>query len=247
MKQLILHIPHSSTGIPLKEGYIVSDEILQSEILKLTDWHTEDLFHSIEDEMIIAPFSRIFCDPERFPDDEQEIMAQFGMGVLYEKTDNGNAMRIVNPELRKKILDEYYWKHHQRLNTAVNSQLEKYKEAIIVDCHSYPEIPIEGSLVKTSFRPDFNIGTDAYHTPQKLIDISVDFFNQKGYSLGVDLPYTGSIVPLEHYQKNKNVQSIMLEINRKLYLKENSNEKSDNYKTTKKVTQEFIREIKNSL
>lgn len=247
MKQLILHIPHSSVNIPSKEGYIVSEEILQSEILKLTDWHTEDLFHSIEDEMIIATFSRIFCDPERFPDDEQEIMAQFGMGVLYEKTDNGNAMRIVNPELRKKILDEYYWKHHQRLNNAVNSQLEKYNKAIIVDCHSYPEIPIERSLVKTSFRPDFNIGTDAYHTPQKLIDISVDFFNQKGYSLGVDLPYTGSIVPLEHYQKNKNVQSIMLEINRKLYLKGNSNEKSENYKTTKKVTQEFIKEIKKSL
>ena len=247
MKQLILHIPHSSTGIPLKEGYIVSDEILQSEILRLTDWHTEDLFHSIEDEMIIAPFSRIFCAPERYPDAEQAIMAPSGMGKKKKKTDIGDVMRIVNPELRKKILDEYYWKHHQRLNTAVNSQLEKYKEAIIVDCHSYPEIPIERSLVKTSFRPDFNIGTDAYHTPQKLIDISVDFFNQKGYSLGVDLPYTGSIVPLEHYQKNKNVQSIMLEINRKLYLKENSNEKSDNYKTTKKVTQEFIREIKKSL
>jgi N-formylglutamate deformylase len=247
MKKLILHIPHSSTNIPLKDGYIVPDEILQSEILKLTDWHTEDLFHSEEDEMIIAPFSRIFCDPERFPDDEQEVMAQFGMGVLYEKTDSGDIMRIINPGLRKKILEEYYWKHHQRLNNALNIQLEQYRKVVILDCHSYPEIPIERSLVKTTFRPDFNIGTDAYHTPQELIDISVDFFNQKGYSLGIDLPYTGSIVPLEHYQKNNNVQSIMLEINRKLYLKENLSEKSDNYETIKRVIQEFINMIRNSL
>jgi N-formylglutamate deformylase len=247
MKQLILHIPHSSVNIPFRDGYIVSDEILQSEILKLTDWHTEDLFHSDEDAMIIAPFSRIFCDPERFPDDEQEVMAQFGMGVLYEKTDNGDIMRIVTPELRKMILEEYYWKHHQRLNKAVNRQLEQYNKAVIVDCHSYPEIPIERSLVKTSFRPDFNIGTDTYHTPQKLIDISVEFFKQKEYSLGIDLPYSGSIVPLEHYQKNKDVQSIMLEINRKLYLKENTSEKSDNYETTKKVTEEFLNVIRDGL
>lgn len=85
MKKLVLHIPHSSTFIPLKDGYVVSDEILQSEMLKLTGWHTEDLFRSEEDEMIVAPFSRIFCDPERFPDDAQEVMAQFGMGVLYKK------------------------------------------------------------------------------------------------------------------------------------------------------------------
>ena len=247
MKQLILHIPHSSVNIPLKEGYIVSEDTLQSEILKLTDWHTEDLFHSYKDVMIIAPFSRIFCDPERFPDDEQEIMAQFGMGVLYEKTDIGDVMRIITPELRKKILDNYYWVHHKKLNDAVNGQLLRYNKAVIIDCHSYPEIPIERSLVKTSFRPDFNIGTDAYHTPKELIDISVDFFKQKGYSLGIDLPYTGSIVPLEHYQKNKNVESIMLEINRKLYLKEDSNEKSGNYETTKSVTQEFINRIRNSL
>lgn len=156
-------------------------------------------------------------------------------------------MRIVSPELRKKILEEYYWKHHARLSGAVKNQLEQYGKAVIIDCHSYPEIPIERSLDKSGFRPDFNIGTDAFHTTAELINISVYFFKQKGYSLGVDRPYSGSIVPLEHYQKNKNVQSIMLEINRKLYLKEDSNEKSENYETIKQVTQDFIAAIKKSL
>jgi N-formylglutamate deformylase len=62
-KKIILHIPHSSTQIPLTAGYIVDAIALEKEILKLTDWYTDDLFYSNEDEMIVAEFSRIFCDP----------------------------------------------------------------------------------------------------------------------------------------------------------------------------------------
>lgn len=245
--KIILHIPHSSTNIPLKEGYIVDDNFLEKEILKLTDWHTEDLFYSNDDEMIVAEFSRIFCDPERFTDDSQEIMAQYGMGVLYEKSDNGEIMRNVTTEFKEKVLTEYYWKHHHKLNKAVNEQLNQFGKAIIIDCHSYPNKPLKRDLDKNPKRPDFNIGTDTFHTPQKLIDLSISFFKNAGYTLGIDWPYKGSIVPLNHYQKNKNVYTIMLEINRALYLKELTNEKSEKYSEIKKVTSEFIKTIKSSL
>ncbi|MDA0327245.1 MAG: N-formylglutamate amidohydrolase [Bacteroidetes bacterium] len=246
-KRIILHIPHSSTNIPFPEGYIVDSTALEKEILKLTDWYTDDLFYSNEDEMIIAEFSRIFCDPERFTDDSQEVMAQYGMGVLYEKNDEGEAIRIVTPELKEKVLSAYYWRHHNKFSKAVSNQLNLFGKALIIDCHSYPSTPLKRDLDKTSKRPDFNIGTDTYHTPQKLIDMSVSFFENAGYSLGIDWPYKGSIVPLEHYHKNKNVQTIMLEINRALYLNEPDNKKSENYSETKKVTGDFIKTIKNSL
>jgi N-formylglutamate deformylase len=245
MKNLILHISHSSTKIPLKEGYCVSDKILNQEILKLTDWYTDDLFENEIDYSIKAPFSRIFCDTERFSDDSQEIMAQFGMGVLYEKTDTGEPLRNLTTELRKHILDNYYWKHHNQLTESVSLHLEQFDSATIVDCHSFPQIPIIRALDKSDFRPDFNIGTDTFHTPQKLIDLSVDFFNERGFSLGVDRPYSGSIVPMDYYHKNNKVQSIMLEINRKLYINEPSNEKSTRYQEIKQVVQEFLRMIRN--
>lgn len=248
MKQkLILHIPHSSTKIPLKDGYIVDDASLENEILKLTDWYTDDLFYSEENEMIRADFSRIFCDPERFTDDSQEVMAQFGMGVLYQKKDNGEAMRIVSPEFKERVLNEFYWKHHHTFSEAVATQLKHFGKAIIIDCHSYPSTPLLRDLAKEANRPDFNIGTDAYHTPQALIDLSIDFFENSGYTLGVDWPYQGSIVPLEYYQKNAQVQTIMLEINRALYLKEPGNEKSENYAEIKKITGEFLNMIKSRL
>lgn len=246
-KKIILHIPHSSTKMPLYEGYLVDSTVLDNEILKLTDWFTDDLFYSDEDEMIIAEFSRIFCDPERFTDDSQEVMAQYGMGVLYQKSDEGEEIRKVTPELKEKVLTSFYSKHHHKFSLAVKNQLDCYGKAIIIDCHSYPSKPLKRDLDKNSKRPDFNIGTDTYHTPKELIDLSISFFENAGYTVGIDWPYKGSIVPLEHYQKNNNVQTIMLEINRELYLNEPSNEKSDCYLKVKEIAQQFIKTIKNSL
>ena len=228
------------------DGYIVDSTVLDKEILKLTDWFTDDLFYSNKDEMIMADFSRIFCDPERFTDDSQEVMAQYGMGVLYESSDSGDRIRIVTPELREKVLTLYYWKHHQKFNVAVNNQLDIFGKATIIDCHSYPNKPLKRDLDKNPKRPDFNIGTDPFHTPKELIDISVSFFEKSGYSLGIDWPYKGSIVPLELYQKNKNVSTIMLEINRALYLNESTGQKSETYGEIKQIVQEYIRTIKNS-
>ena len=244
MKPIILHIPHSSTYIPTFEGYVLPNEAIEEEILKLTDWYTDDLFDSPTDILVKADFSRVFCDAERFADDSQEIMAKYGMGVLYEKTDDGKTLRQVNPDLRKRILKEYYWLHHQKLGLEVQKQLLKWGQSLIIDCHSFPSIPLNRDLNKELNRPDFNIGTDPYHTPQILIDRATTFFSAKGYSLGIDWPYRGSIVPMEYYQNNKMVSSIMLEINRKLYLKEPTNEKSENYPEMKRVVNEFLKVIR---
>lgn len=243
-EKIILHVPHSSTIIPFQDGYLVNEDYLAKEILKLTDWDTDDFFESDEHEMIKANFTRIFCDLERFTDDSQEIMSQLGMGVLYEKNDDGDVMRIVKPELRERILKDYYWPHHKRLSDVVNKQLNLFGKALILDCHSFPSKPFKRDLNKDPNRPDFNVGTDAFHTPKHLIEASKDYFENAGYSVGIDWPYKGSIVPLEHDQKNKNVQTIMLEINRALYLKEPTNEKSERYSEIKRVVGNFIKTIK---
>lgn len=157
------------------------------------------------------------------------------MGLLYEKTDTGELLRKVTPELGKSILDNYYWKHHNEFTRMVEQGLQQYGKVVIVDCHSFPHKSLKRALDQSNFRPDFNIGTDTFHTPPNLIDASIRFFKEKGYSLGVDKPYSGAIVPLQYYKKDKNVQSIMLEVNRGLYLKEPTNDKNKEYSDIKLV------------
>jgi N-formylglutamate deformylase len=247
MKQLILHIPHSSVNIPFKEGYVADSKCLDAEILKLTDWYTDDLFFSAKDKMVVADFSRIFCDPERFEEDSQEVMSTAGMGVLYEKTDAGEILRSVAPEDREHILATYYRPHHQLLSKAVAGQLEQYGKAVIIDCHSYPDIPLQRDTDQRRPRPDFNIGTDPFHTDPQLVEASIQYFDAIGYTLGVDWPYKGSIVPMGYYEKDKQVQSIMLEVNRRLYLEEGTAVKSARYSEVKRVVQGFLETIRGLL
>ena len=246
MKKLILHVPHASASLPNQEGFIHNDEKIQQEITKLTDWYTDDLFYSETDEMIVAPFSRIFCDVERFENDADEIMSKVGMGVFYERFDDNKLLRALTAELREDIIQNYYHPHHNALTLAVQTQLDLKDGCLIVDCHSFPSTPLLKGLDQSTNRPDFNIGTDTFHTPQDLIDRAVAYFKDKGYSLGIDWPYSGTIVPMEFYKKDKRVQSIMLEVNRKLYLKEPGKEKSDNYGATKEIVQGFLRAMKNN-
>lgn len=245
MSELILHIPHASDCIPKLDGYLVDREFLNKEILTLTDWYTDTLFTREDCKIIKANFSRVFCDVERFAEDKQEVMASFGMGVFYTKAEDGSVMRNISADLRKNLLDNYYYPHHQKLEKAVEKQLAQNNKALIVDCHSFPDIPLARDLNKTPNRPDFNIGTDAYHSPKWLVDFSQEYFESRGFSVVMDWPYSGSIVPLKYYQNNKNVMSIMIEVNRSLYLKGTSNQKSKDFDIIKKHVQEFLENLKN--
>jgi len=192
MKKLIIHIHHASVNIPFKKGFVADDTIINKEILKLTDWYTDELFLSEKDIMVKAGFSRIFCDVERFEDDQKEVMAAFGMGVLYTKNDQGLLIREVTSELRQTILKNYYRKHHKKLAYAVSEELNENGTALIIDGHSFPDIPFKRDLEQIPDRPDFNIGTDPYHTPRDLVEFSVEFFRKRGYVVAVDRPYSGT-------------------------------------------------------
>jgi N-formylglutamate deformylase len=243
MTQFILHIPHSSLHIPEIGVFSLPVSEIQSEILRLTDWFTDDLFEHTATIVVKADFSRVFCDVERFADDEKEVMAKSGMGVLYTHTDDGKLMRKVEEKDRNEILEKYYYPFHQRLKEVVNEHLLKDGKAIILDCHSFPDVPFKRDFSKMQPRPDFNIGTDEYHTPKAMIEKAVKYFEKLGYSVGIDWPYSGTMVPMEFYKTNPNVHSIMLEVNRKLYLEEVSNRKSENYIFCKKVVHGFMQVI----
>lgn len=214
---LIFHIPHSHTEIPEHfKGDFVSGEVVEDEINLLTDFATEDIFSIEGMTKVVFPYSRVFCDVERLAD-ENEVMFKSGRGFFYTKTDSGKVLRS---ELKNKdeVYRNYYSKHHDLLTNTVNQSLDANGMAIIIDCHSYPNTPLITDLDQGSDRPDFCLGTDDFHSRDWLIDMVQDQLTNLGYSVKINSPYSGTIVPMEHYKKTNNVYSIMIEVNRDLYM-----------------------------
>ena len=54
---------------------------------------------------------------------------------------------------------------------------------------------------------------------------AISFLNNRGYSTAINAPFTGTLVPMRFYQKDKRVSSIMIEINRGLYMNEDGSRK----------------------
>lgn len=210
---MILHVPHSSTKIP---EWVKFDKSIEEDLLRMTDWYTDKLFSYSAMAKFIFPWSRLFCDVERFIDDEP--MEQQGHGICYVKDSFGGHLRNVSDEERKDIIEKYYSPHHTKFSIACNQCLSLFNEVVIVDCHSFSDEVLPHEPDQDVIRPDFCLGIDEFHSPQNLVDEVKNYLESKGYVVFINKPFAGTIVPLVHYKKTKDLKSIMIEVNRKLYL-----------------------------
>lgn len=222
---LIFHIPHSSTIMPeeLTHHFCCHSDELKYEANIMGDLFTDELFAPLSaiGASITTQFSRVACDVERFDDDNNEPMSRHGMGAIYTHSITKNRIRFKNHN-RQEALDLLYKPHHKQFNKLVNQAIKKHGQATIIDCHSFPSTKrwYQPSVENNQPLPDICIGTDEFHTPQYLRDFIISFFQEKNYTVKENLPFSGSITPLEHYGKTQQVLSIMIEINRKLYMDE---------------------------
>jgi N-formylglutamate deformylase len=244
---MILHIPHASRIIPedLRDQIVLSDAELAAELTLMTDAFTDELFTLAEATTVRFPISRLLVDVERFADDGQEPMSKVGMGMIYTRTAHGNTLkRTLQPHETRHLVAQTYEAHHQRLLTEVKNELEMYGRALIVDCHSFPGEPLPCEENQSIPRPGFCIGTDAFHTPRALSQATARRIKKMGYSVGINRPYAGTMVPMAFYRKDRRVASILIEVNRSLYMDELAGTKSGRFDTVKEQIQALLGSIR---
>ena len=95
----------------------------------------------------------------------------------------------------------------------------------MVDAHSFPSRPLPYEDDQHLDRPDICVGTDPFHTPPHLRDAAVHFFEAAGWRVAVDRPFSGALVPLRFYGTDARVKSVMVEVNRCLYMNEASGDR----------------------
>ncbi len=224
----------------LLDDFLLSRVELTRELHLMTDHYTDELFNFPGVPTIRFPVSRLVVDPERFLDDSQEIMATKGMGAVYASTSDGKPLRALDESKRKTLLNRYYRPHHLQLDMACSRCLHESGKCLLIDGHSFPSIPLPYELDQISDRPDICIGTDEFHTPAWLSDIAERSFREHRFIVSLNAPFSGTLVPSGYYRREAKVMSIMIEINRRLYMREPYGSRNDSFVAVRMALQKIV-------
>jgi N-formylglutamate deformylase len=220
---ILVHVPHSSTLVPadVRADLLLDAEELDTELLRLTD-HRTDVLASGVGEFGAVRFvnrrSRLVVDPERFPDDTEEML-EVGMGAVYTHGHRRQLIRDISDTDREALLGRYFRPYAAALDAEVTRLVGVHGACTVIDVHSFPSqrLPYE---LHDGPRPPLCIGTDEFHTPDWLRDLVRDRAEEHGLEVAFDTPFAGTYVPLDRYRSDPRVTAVMLEIRRDTYLDE---------------------------
>ncbi len=204
-KTIVLNEPHASIE-GLFDGNLsfwdIDEGFINDIVLRWTDWHTDYLFHGFNNECIKTvrfPYSRFIVDAERLWDDPLESE---GQGIIYRHF--GEYVRNIPQSSERRLLNIWKW-HQERLRMSL------CEDALLLDCHSFP-----GRLSDIDICIGYN---EDWSKPNKeTIEFTVNLFEDYGYKVGINMPYSNSETPDCPFL----YQSLMLEINKRTYMEENS-------------------------
>lgn len=210
-KKIVLNIPHSST----EKGTMFweNEERIVSKINRWTDYKTDILFSpcdSVKENVseVIFKYSRFYVDVERLINDPLE---EIGLGRIYEKFEDVNRTLIPIDERGMMLL--HYERHIFNLTKEINDN------TLVVDCHSFPS-DLADIDICLGYNDDWSKPSDEFIEKVKGI------FEDYGYKVGINEPYSNAITPCSGDYK-----SLMIEVNKRCYLNEDTNElKGDFYK-----------------
>lgn len=223
---VVLHVPHAARALTAhaRARILLDDAALTVELDHMTDAHTDLIATRAASAARQHPWvfanrlSRLVVDPERFPDDREEMRA-VGMAAVYLRTSHGAPLRADDPAHAEDLLARHYRPYATAMADLVDERLAATGHAVVIDVHSYPGRALPYELHATGNRPAVCLGTDPCHTPGWLHDAAAEAFSAAG-DLDVDTPFSGAYVPLRHHRQDGRVSALMVEIRRDTYMTE---------------------------
>ena len=228
---LLLHVPHSSTSFPAESKVCFND--LDDEERLLIDYYTDNLFGPEQEANnichMIFPYCRLYCDVERLINDPLE---KDGLGISYSRwvpcqDRHGIVLRSYSVKNEAFAL---YADYHSDISKKLVGLIGT---TLLVDCHSFSALP---NLLNSN-PPDIDICigyNDDETCPSKVvIGNIVQYFMSKGYKVGINEPFSNSKtfnVPVTYH-------SIMIEVNKRLYMDEHTLEKTEGFEKLTRIIQ----------
>jgi N-formylglutamate amidohydrolase len=254
---LVLDSPHSGSTYPKTFDTTVPINVLR----RAEDMYVDDLFAEgpkLGASLVSALYPRSFIDPNRAVSDlDRDLLeepwsepvqptekARLGHGLIWRVCPPDFPMygrRLSVEEVRERI-DQYWMPYHQTLQRCMDETQALFGMAWHFNCHSMPSssLPRE-SQFNSIRRADFVLGDrDGTTCDREFLNIVGGTLKGFGYRVRINDPYKGVEIVRRHGRPDIRRHSLQIEINRALYMNEETFERTPYYATLKTHLSELI-------
>ena len=218
---IVISIPHAGTDIPpdIRSRMPHSDEVL----LKEPDLYTDRIYHVEGVKTVMSPWSRLIGDCNRAPDEIYTEGRLRASGVIILSQADGFDVFESDPAISE--MEEWIVRFHTPYHDALTAAL--FDAKFLIDGHSMASVGAPGHIDPGHERADIELGNREYCScSAETTQFFRRYFEEFGYSVAVNDPYSGRYI-LGTYCSRLRTPGIQIEVNRKLYLNEETHEPFD--------------------
>jgi len=255
---LVVSVPHAGKNIPdeLLEHFTKKNKLF---LTSDTDLYVNELYKqtpNIGGTLIVTNIARSVIDPNRDANARDASFVQGGpetasplfLGLVPQKTMKGEQLLkapLTQEQLNHRI-KKYYQPFHAALRNQIDITVKRYGYCIHIDAHSMPSVGNVGHVDSGSERPDMDLG-DCYgkSCDEKLIATIENCFQNAGLSTSRNEPYKGGFITQNYGRPDQNIHTIQIEINRALYVNEETHEKlPEKFEKLSAIITSMLEEVK---
>ena len=253
MKNVVFSVPHSGETIPEECSWLkdVDELTLLTDVDRFVDELYSDLAKRNSVPLVKSEISRYVVDLNRHEKQfdvrtvkgHPEIPEHSRLNLYWQKTTEGDVL-LSEPhsfERHSRIIESYFKPFYQKLA----AEIEPLNSGFLhMDLHSMPSVPKDYHNDTGEVRKDFVICNREDETSSReLIELLSKSLQAQGFSVSINWPYLGGEVVKRFSNPSEHKHSIMVEINRKLYMNEKTREKSADYQEFKSKLESAIQEF----
>lgn len=209
--------------------------------------------------MLYASFPSFWIDPGRdeLDIDENLLEDQWpvplkptislrGLGLLKSKSRYGEPVherKLSVAEVMER-LEKYHRPYHAELKRLVQETRDKFGFAYHFTCHCMSAVGAPTHPDPGQQRADFCIGNlNGATSSKEHLEWIQSIIESRGYSCTVNFPYAGGELNSRYGRPADGVESVMVEINKKLFMDVNTFKKTDNFDKLQRDMNSIIMEV----
>ncbi len=254
--------PHSGDCYPPE--FIALSRLDPLTLRRSEDAYVNELFQGVTEigaPLLLAHYPRAYVDPNREPFELDPAMfadelpdyvnvgsprVAAGLGTIAKVVTNG--AEIYRGKLRfaeaKARIEALWHPYHRALEGLLEATLRRAGRVLLIDCHSMPSVGGPMDMDPGKRRLDFVLGDRRGTTCAAIVIERVEAELQaRGYAVGRNDPYSGGFTTRHYGRPREGRHTLQIEINRALYMEEETLLKRPGFATLARHLTELARAI----